>query len=75
MNKGISCPFAGLKQPLLAQGWQGNTPFGGSHKLGTLWAEESSNPFRQSTKKKKKLLAKVDIKRKTPLNLFKNYLY
>ena len=28
-----------------------------------------------STKKKKKLLAKVDIKRKTPLNLFKNYLY
>ena len=28
-----------------------------------------------STKKKKKLLAKVDIKRKTPLNLLKNYLY
>ena len=26
-------------------------------------------------KKKKKLLAKVDIKRKTPLNLLKNYLY
>ena len=25
--------------------------------------------------KKKKLLVKVDIKRKTPLNLFKNYLY
>ena len=31
--------------------------------------------FQANSTKKKKLLAKVDIKRKTPLNLFKNYLY
>ena len=31
--------------------------------------------FQANYKKKKKLLAKVDIKRKTPLNLLKNYLY